>query len=142
MFEIKICTTPEEKEIAFKIREEVFVNEQGFLLEIERDEHDPFAVHAVGYENDIPVACGRVFEINGKAKIGRLAVLKDKRNNHYGFKICEFLMNKAVEMGLKEMYLHSQVGAAGFYRKLGFREYGDIFLEEDAEHIKMVYTAD
>jgi len=141
MFEVKICTTTEEKERAFKIREEVFVNEQGFLLEIERDEYDEYAVHVVGYEDGVPVACGRLVEINGKAKIGRLAVLEDKRNNYYGFKVCKFLMDKAVEMGLKEMYLHSQVQAAGFYKKLGFCEYGEIFLEEEAEHIKMVYTA-
>ena len=138
MFEIKICMMPEEREKAFKIREIVFVDEQGFLLEQERDEYDDCAIHVVGYEKEIPVACGRLVGIDGKAKLGRIAVLKEKRSNKYGFKICGFLIDKAVEMGLKEIYLHSQVGVTGFYKKLGFREHGGIFLEEDAEHIKMV----
>ena len=141
MFEIKVCETDEEKEKAFKIREIVFIDEQGFLIELERDKYDERAVHVVGYENGVPVACGRLIEIDGKAKLGRFAVIKDKRNNRYGFKVCEFLMNKAAEIGLKEMYLHSQTSAAGFYKKLGFHEHGDIFLEEGAEHIKMVYIA-
>lgn len=138
MFIVKVCETDEEKEKAFKIREEVFVDEQGFALEIERDEYDPCAVHAVGYENEMPVACGRLVEIHGKGKLGRIAVLKEKRKNNYGLRICEYLIAKAKEMNLREIYLHSQIGAAGFYKKLGFVEHGEIFLEEDAEHIKMV----
>lgn len=139
MFEVKICETNEEKENAFKIREEVFVNEQGFALEIERDEYDEHAVHAVGYENGIPVACGRLAEVHGKGKLGRIAVLKEKRKNNYGLKICECLIAKSKEMNLREMYLHSQIGATGFYKKLGFVKDGEIFLEEEAEHIKMIH---
>lgn len=107
MFEVKVCTTSEEQERAFKIREIVFIDEQGFLLELERDKYDEIAVHVVGYEDGVPVTCGRLIEIDGKAKLSRIAVIKEKRNNRYGFKVCEFLMDKAVEMGLKEMYLHS-----------------------------------
>jgi predicted GNAT family N-acyltransferase len=95
MFEVKICATAEEKETAFKIREEVFVYEQGFALEIERDEYDCDAVHAVGYEDGIPAACGRLVMLDGKAKLGRIAVIKSKRNNKYGLIICEFFSHIA-----------------------------------------------
>lgn len=138
-FEVRVCVEHGDKEAAFNIREEVFVNEQGFSLEIERDEYDTDALHVIGCMDGVPVACGRLAAIGGKGKLGRIAVLKDKRGNGYGAKICEFLIAQAHGMGIREIYLHSQIGTAGFYRRLGFTESGGVFLEEGAEHIKMVY---
>lgn len=140
MLEIKILQSETEKADAFNIREEVFVEEQGFALEIEIDEYDNSAIHVAGYINGAPVACGRLVLKDGKAKIGRLAVKKEFRKKRFGAEICRFLIIEAKKSNPVEIYLHSQIKAAGFYQKAGFLPVGKIFLEENAEHIKMVYA--
>lgn len=140
MMEIKILCSEDEKNDAFNIREEVFVNEQGFALEIEKDEYDDSALHVAGYLNGVSIACGRLIIKDGKAKIGRIAVRKEYRKMGFGAEICRFLTIEALKLNPFEIYLHSQVQAAGFYQKVGFFPVGKIFMEEDAEHIKMVYA--
>lgn len=41
------------------------------------------------------------------------------------------------KMPCKELRLHSQTHAAPFYRKFGFGEIGEEFLEEGVPHIEM-----
>lgn len=44
-----------EKNDAFQIRQEVFVDEQGVSMEEEMDEYDDHAIHFVGYIDQRPV---------------------------------------------------------------------------------------
>ena len=70
------------------IRTEVFINEQGFKDEF--DETDKTCSYIVLYDNKIPVATCRYFEENGIYHIGRVAVLKEYRNQHLGNEIMKF----------------------------------------------------
>lgn len=123
---------------AWKIREEVFIQEQGFQSEL--DEIDDTAAHIVLYDaEEAPVATCRVFPDAepGVYVLGRLAVKKEYRGKHVGSEALEAAEAYVREKGGKALILHSQCRAVGFYRQSGFREYGQVELDEGCPHIWM-----
>jgi len=121
---------------AKKIREEVFIKEQGFINEF--DDIDDVAYHIVLYKNGVAVATGRLFsEDNYTCKIGRVAVLKAYRKQHFGELIIKNLEEKAKELGAKQIHLSAQVQAKGFYKKLNYKCIGGVYLDEECLHILM-----
>lgn len=123
------------------IREKVFVEEQGFNDEF--DDIDSYAHHLVLYANNQAIATGRVFlKDKDTYTIGRVAVIKQKRNNNLGTKLLLLLEQKAKELDGKKIELSAQIQAKIFYSKLGYQEVGEIFLDEEVEHIKMIKKLD
>lgn len=122
---------------ARKIRQSVFVEEQGF--EYEFDDIDETALHLVLYDkNDKPCATGRLFFYDdGCMKIGRIAVMKEYRGMSLGSKVIGILEEKAANLGANHIELSAQIQAKGFYKKLGYTETGEIYKEEFCPHIKM-----
>jgi len=126
---------PEE---AMLIRKLVFMDEQGFDEEF--DEQDTISKHIVLYNNEnTPVATCRYFFNDEKNiyVVGRVAVLKAFRQNHYGALILREAEQQIRSVGGKEIRLLAQVQAIGFYRKQGFSTIGKEFLEEECPHIWM-----
>ncbi|WP_094229010.1 GNAT family N-acetyltransferase [Methanolobus psychrotolerans] len=123
---------------AYHIHKNVFVIEQNIDEECEIDEYDAIALHLVVYDNEVPVATGRLFEHHDSFVIGRICVIKEYRNIRLGSLLMEMLIEEAITRKAKELYLSSQVYATGFYKKFGFSEYGDIYREAGIEHIAMV----
>lgn len=125
---------PEEAHI---IRDTVFIKEQGF--ENEFDSIDGKSIHILLFENDVPVATCRIFrsdEMNCYV-LGRLAVLKEYRGRGYGIATVREALNQVQKMGGKELMLHSQCRASGFYEKLGFSAFGETEFDEGCPHIWM-----
>lgn len=120
------------------IRYEVFIDEQGFASEDEADEFDGTALHVLALAGDKPVGCGRIYDDSGAAHLGRLAVKKEYRKCGAGSAICGFLAEQAAENGYKEIVVHAQMHAEGFYEKQGFVRTGEVFKEAGADHIKMI----
>lgn len=123
---------------AFSVRQEVFIVEQNIPEDIEIDEFDSIALHLILYDIDKPIATGRIFQRSNSCVIGRICVLKDYRGLSVGGLLMQYLLEKAVELGAKRIELDSQIYAIGFYRKFGFKECGNIFLDADIEHVKMI----
>ncbi len=120
------------------IREEVFVKEQGFKNEF--DEIDPLCWHLVLFLDQTPISTGRLQEIDPETyQIGRVAVRKLFRGNSVGTYTVKFLCTKAKTLGARKVVLYSQLDKVDFYKKIGFREYGDgeVVLEEGVPHVKM-----
>lgn len=129
-------------EEAFKVRKAVFVEEQKVPESMERDEFDEQAHHLLVFDNNIPIATGRLF-YNGKyLKLGRICVLKQYRGMDIGRYLMKRLLEKAESEGIKKLYLDSQVSAIGFYRIFGFSEFGDVFDDAGIEHVPMVKLYD
>ncbi len=123
---------------ARSIREEVFVNEQGVLPEEDFDGSDRHCESLVLLHEGIPVATGRItVGSRGEATIGRIACLKAERGKGYGALVVKELMRRCGEKGFDQVYVHSQIRAKGFYEKLGFAEYGDVYMEAGIAHINM-----
>ena len=125
---------------AAAIRQEVFVEEQGFHNEF--DDIDPIAVHLLVLEGETPVAVGRTFpDETGKIwHLGRICVRKPWRGCHLGRKVMEGLEAAAKERGAEKLVLSAQMQAKGFYEKLGYCPYGEEYLDEFCPHIAMEKT--
>lgn len=126
-------------EDARRMRTEVFVQEQRIPMEMEWDEADVTAVHAVAYNRlGQPLATGRLLQpAPGVAQIGRMAVHRVLRGSGIGRELLHTLVKVAAERGDQQVMLHAQRSAEGFYRRLGFVARGEPFDEVDIPHIEM-----
>lgn len=124
---------------AGRIRTEVFVDEQRIPAELEWDEADATAVHAVAYNRlGMPVATGRLLPAeDGVAKIGRMAVHRVLRGGGVGEAVLRALADVAARRGDRALALHAQRTAQGFYAGLGFATEGEPFEEAGIPHITM-----
>jgi predicted GNAT family N-acyltransferase len=131
-------STPAHREQAFAIRRRVFIEEQNVPEEIELDDDDARAFHALAFLDGAPVGTGRMLPHGeGEVKIGRMAVLRDLRGEGIGREILNFLMNEARARGLRKAVLHAQLTAEGFYLKSGYVPVGGVFDEAGIAHRKM-----
>ena len=125
---------------ASALRSRVFIEEQGIDPAIELDALDADAVHAV-LTNRLgqPVATGRLLVHEpGVGRIGRMAVHRVLRGGRFGQQVLDALIAAARERGDRQVLLHAQRSAEGFYRRLGFQVQGEPFEEAGIHHIEMV----
>jgi predicted GNAT family N-acyltransferase len=122
---------------AYAIRRLVFIEEQRVPEEIELDADDAIAVHALALEGADAVGCGRMVVHGGKVKIGRMAVLKQRRGEGIGALILAHLIDLARSRGIRKAILHAQLTAQGFYLKNGFTPLGEVFKEAGIAHREM-----
>ena len=130
--------SPQRMADAHAVRRRVFIEEQHVPEELELDDDDQHAVHALALLDDRPVGCGR-FVVHGgvEVKIGRMAVLAELRGTGIGQAILEFLMSEARRRGFARAVLHAQLSAEGFYLKQGFLPVGPVFEEAGMSHRRM-----
>lgn len=133
MISFKVTDTLSEDEKI--IRETVFIEEQKFKIEF--DDLDDIATHIVMYLDTQPVGCCRLYKQENEYHIGRIAVLKPYRGKGCGEKILLEAEKVAKEKGADCIKLSAQVRASGFYEKLGYKKYGEIYFDEYCEHIAM-----
>jgi YbgC/YbaW family acyl-CoA thioester hydrolase len=140
VLEARVGPWSELREPASRIRTEVFVDEQRVPLEMEWDEADETAIHAVVFNRiGQGVATGRLLPAHGgSAKIGRVAVNKVLRGSGVGRRVMQVLMDAAHARGDTEIVLNAQRTAEPFYRGLGFTARGEEFDEAGIPHIEMV----
>ena len=78
----------------------------------------------------------------GVFKIERVAVIVDERRNGYGKLLLKEVIKKIFNNNrTKMLILHSQIQVKNFYKKLGFKEEGTEFYEDDIPHIKMIFES-
>ncbi|WIT11104.1 YbgC/FadM family acyl-CoA thioesterase [Paucibacter sediminis] len=140
MVEVHVGAWSELGTDASRIRQAVFVDEQKIPAEMEWDAGDASCLHAVAYNRlGKALATGRLLEhVPGVAKIGRMAVLRPMRGGQVGRQVLEALMAAGRERGYREVLLHAQLSAAGFYTRAGFVQRGPVFEEAGIGHVEMV----
>jgi len=134
MARIELMGWEQARPEASPIRFTVFCEEQGVPLEIELDQEDPVSIHAVAYEDGMPVATGRLLP---DGHIGRMAVLKDWRGRGIGGLILTRLIERARQRGDREVVLSAQIHAAAFYAAHGFVAHGEEYMEAGIRHQEM-----
>ncbi len=124
---------------AAKVRTEVFVQEQRIPREMEWDEADQTAIHAVAYNRlGQPLATGRLLvHAPGCGRVGRMAVCRVLRGASLGRDVLLALTQAARGRGDREILLHAQRSAEGFYARLGYKVRGEPFEEAGIPHIEM-----
>jgi predicted GNAT family N-acyltransferase len=121
------------------LRTRVFVDEQGVPPEIEQDDRDATAVHALSRdESGRVVATGRLLLDGGeRASIGRMATDARARGRGHGAAVLAELQRAAAGRGVREIELHAQVSARGFYERAGYTAVGDVYEEAGIAHVTM-----
>ena len=124
---------------ASRIRTEVFVQEQRIPADLEWDEADAGALHAVAYNRmGVPLATGRLLQAApGVGRIGRMAVHKALRGCGVGEQVLRALAAGAHARGDGQLVLHAQRTAQAFYARLGFAPVGEAFEEAGIPHQEM-----
>ena len=135
MVYVKIYPTlPEE---ACWLREQVFVEEQGFTDEF--DKLDLISTHLVLFLEDYPAAVCRVYweEDLQQYILGRVAVGMEFRRQGIGGAIVKAAEDYIREQGGKSLHLHAQCRITGFYEAIGYTPYGPIEDDQGCPHIWM-----
>ena len=124
---------------AVRIRQKVFVQEQGVPANLEIDENEAYSVHFVLYtEEEKPAATVRLLPLDDQTfKLQRMAVLKEYRGKKLGAEIIAEAETFAKQQGFKTIELGAQLTAEAFYQKLGYVAYGEIFQDAGIDHVHM-----
>ena len=122
------------------IRRAVFTDEQHLTDVVDRDPYDsgPGAVQILALLDDRPVGVGRLHVSRGEGQIAWVAILPSYRGQGIGWEIMDALLAAAGQQGAKRVTLSAQPHAVGFYRLLGFRTVGKVWMMSGIEHITMV----
>ena len=134
---ITITDWEDARELVKPIRIKVFILEQKVPEDLEWDEYDEAAWHAVAKSNHQVIGTGRLIINQSTAKIGRMAIDPEYRGKGIGIEMLKALINKGKEKGAQEFILHAQTHAIAFYAREGFEPYGPIFDEAGIPHVEM-----
>jgi hypothetical protein len=135
---VRVMPWPEALADARRIREAVFVAEQGVPIELEWDEMDPVSEHALAFDSaGTALGTGRLLP---DGHIGRMAVLAAARGRGVGGAILNALIERAALRGVREVALNAQTHATDFYRRYGFVAAGGVFMEAGIPHVSMTRT--
>jgi YbgC/YbaW family acyl-CoA thioester hydrolase len=121
------------------IRTEVFIGEQKIPMEMEWDDADPSALHAVAFNRlGLALATGRLLRhAPGVARIGRMAASQALRGSGVGRAVLDALMKAARERGDTEVVLSAQTNASALYSRAGFTVRGPVYDEAGIAHVEM-----
>jgi len=116
---------------AARVRQSVFVREQGIPPAEEWDAHDASAIHAVVFDGAEAIATGRLL---AEPRIGRMAVLAAYRREGLGGRILEHLVARAAARGDPVVELAAQCYVRAFYERHGFVAFGEPFDDTNIPH--------
>ena len=123
------------------LRQKVFIIEQKCFYE-DLDYFDQDAKHLLLYSGKNLIGYSRVFPPGIKydsSSIGRIVVDKQFRGKGYGIKITlesiEFIKRNFPKTNIS---ISAQYRLLKYYENLNFVKEGNVYLEDDIEHIKMV----
>jgi predicted GNAT family N-acyltransferase len=136
---VRFASTTQDRDLAYELRRLVFEVEQGVPRPLDRDAYDFNADHAVVFdEGGACVGTGRAVRLDTRTcQIGRMATSPTQRGAGVGGAVLEALERMAELRGLREVVVHSQLPAVGFYTRRGYVAEGETFLEEGVPHVKM-----
>jgi len=141
----RVVAGPLERALHLRIRDEVFVREQGLFAVSDRDAHDddPLTLHVLAWCGAEPAGTVRLYRLGGPGgssseavaprstpqaglwKGDRLAVLPRFRRRGVGAPLVEFAVRAAGQLGGREMEAQIQLANVAFFERLGWRRLGE-----------------
>jgi predicted GNAT family N-acyltransferase len=134
---VEIVTTEEQQQDAFKVRKEVFVEEQQVPEEEEIDLYEKDSTHFVLYDQEVPIGAGRFRELDGIGKVERICVLSGSRKGGAGKLIMDKIEQYAKQQNYSALKLNAQTQAIPFYKKLGYEVISEEFMDAGIPHHTM-----
>ena len=134
-----IANEPQQLLDHFALRRSIFIEEQGVDEALEMDGLDDHATLIVLYVDQTAVGCARYRVLDDKVKVERVGILKEYRRQGLGENIMGYVEEQIKEYTkAKWITLNAQLTAKDFYLRLGYSSIGDIFIEADMKHQKMI----
>lgn len=131
---IKTAMWQEQRDCLLNVRREVFIDEQQVPEELELDDEDSSATHFLVTSGDEAIGCGRLCT---SGQIGRVAIRQPWRGKGVGIQLMKSIEKTAANLGMREVFLHSQLQANPFYEALGYVAYGEPFMDAGIPHQAM-----
>lgn len=126
-----------------KLRSRIFVVEQNCVY-LDMDDKDPHCFHFCAWHGEQLVAYTRLVPMGISytefPSIGRVVAAPEYR----GLKLGRKLMEKSIELciekfGAVPIKIGAQYYLNSFYSSLSFKQSSTIYLEDNIEHIEMIY---
>lgn len=111
------------------IRDQVFIQEQGFTKEFDAD--DERAAHLIAFVDDQAAGTCRLLMENDGCHLQRLAVLPKFRSCGVASALVSESERQALACGAGQVILHAQLQAEPFYRKNGYVRITEPDLEDE-----------
>ena len=138
---LKPVVTPMDMMHVLDIRNKVFVIGQNCPYEIEVvPNEEKEAKHFLIYYKETPIGTIRYRQTGDREfKLERFAILEEYRGHGYGKQAFLYLVNKLEEdYNPCLIYFNAQYQLLDYYKKLGFKEEGEVFYEANIKHIRMI----
>jgi ElaA protein len=133
--------TPFELYAILQLRNEVFVVEQNCVFQ-DADDKDQFSYHLMGFNHDKLIAYTRLVPAGlayEQVSIGRVVTSPSVRRSGAGKELMQRSIDAVYKIfGVQPIKIGAQLYLKKFYQSFGFKQVGDIYLEDGIEHIYMV----
>jgi dUTP pyrophosphatase len=126
----KIGNSPEICVTADKLKQKVFIEEQGVPKDEVFDGLNESAVHVVILDGSNPVSTARIIKEGEAWRIGLVAVDKLMRGKRLGEKVMQAAIDYITAQAGNEIVLTAQQEVCKFYEKLGFEQHGEVIVFE------------
>jgi ElaA protein len=125
-----------------RLRSEVFVLEQHCIF-LDMDNNDQKAYHTIGFIGDEVVATTRLFDKNimydGYQSIARVVGCPRHRGLGIGKALMQYSISECERLfGKGPIKIGAQLYLKKFYSEQGFEQSGDVYLEDEIDHIPMI----
>ncbi len=141
----KFFSGQDDLSVVNNIRELVFQQELGIAKELDDDGQDAFCMHVVAYDEDFPVATGRIAYDGWEFLISKVCVLKEHRGRKYGDFVVRMLVDRAMMSGATQVKTETFKSIVPFFETIGFHvecdmedwagfEMAEMVLHTDAIH--------
>ena len=125
-----------------QLRAQVFVVEQDCVYQ-DCDDKDQGSFHLMGWNENTLVAYARLLpagHVYSSPSIGRVVTSPSFRHRGAGRKLMQVAIEKTKELfSDTKIIISAQVYLQSFYTSFGFQSVGMVYLEDNIEHIQMIY---
>ena len=134
--------TVDELYDVLRLRSEVFIVEQKCIF-LDIDNNDRKAFHTIGFMGDEVVATTRLFDkdimYDGYQSIGRVVGSPRHRGLGIGKALMQYSISECERLfGKGPIKIGAQLYLKKFYSEQGFEQSGDMYLEDEIDHIPMI----
>lgn len=100
--------------------------------ELDKEKDD---IHIAAFEDDELLGCCILSRVDKQTfRLRQMAVLENNQHKGIGASLLNYVENIARDRGATKIMMHSRATAVGFYSKMGYKLYGEPFMELGIPH--------
>lgn len=111
-----------------------------FLTDFPEEEKDWLHFVALNQDNKVIACVVAIDQGNKHSRLRQMAVHEDFQNQGVGRELLFFTEKELQLTGITKIIIHARAGAADFYRKCGYQQVGNEFIEVSIPHFELIKT--